>query len=409
MESAFNINRVYGVYVYNEHGTPIYASGTRGAEMSRDRAAELAVQREQRGEFGTAGTEEVFSYFVPLVDGGERVIGLLQVTRRGSEFDSYLATVRRSSTQVILISGIILAGAVLLAHGLGVGRQLWNYERSIKRIRAGALDHRLTPFGPRELQVLGNGINDMLDAIVESNALLESQKEREADLQRKLHESEKLAALGQLAAGVAHELGSPLSTLDGKAQQALRKQETSPDMGNTLNSIREQAARMAIIIRQLLDFGRTNPVNRRRVSVAFPLHAVLKMIDPKEPVSITTDIPPQASTTFNSIDTVRIEQVLLNLLRNSLYAAKREVVVTCHIDTDRVSYCFEDDGEGIPDDIRAHLFEPFFTTKPAGAGTGLGLSVAHAAAHDHGGSIEVSDSATGGAKFCLVLPRAETP
>jgi signal transduction histidine kinase len=81
------------------------------------------------------------------------------------------------------------------------------------------------------------------------------------------------------------------------------------------------------------------------------------------------------------------------------------VVVSCSIDPDGVRYCFEDDGPGISDVIHPHLFEPFFTTKPVGQGTGLGLAVAHAAAREHGGEIEVGRAVGGGARFCLLLPQ----
>lgn len=411
LESAFSIDRVYGIYVYDTDGTTIYASGTGGATMTRDRAKRIANQQERQGEFGRAGEVPVFSYFVPLVDTGERVSGLLQITRRGSDFDDYLTTVRRHSLTIMTLAGLMLAGVILLGHRWGVGRHLRRVEAGLTRIRAGEREHRLEGGGPRELQVLCVGINDMLDAIETSDSELEQQKAREISLTERLHQSRKLAALGQLAAGVAHELGSPLSTLDGKAQRALRQPQLQPTVKDALLSIRNQAARMEHIIRQLLDFGRTNPLDRRPVPADLPLRTVLQMLADTtgDAITVQLQLTPSVSRTRIRVDRVRLEQALANLLRNAVQAAQTRVRVSCLQESTGLRYCFEDDGPGISSEVRPRLFEPFFTTKAVGQGTGLGLAVAHAAARDHGGSIEIDTSELGGARFCLLLPAEEVP
>jgi len=411
LESAFSIDRVYGVYVYDRFGETVYASGAKAATMASDRAVDIAVKGVRQGEFAQAGAEEVFSYFVPLVDSGERINGLLQITRRGREFDRNLGQLRSQSVVVVATSGFALILIILLGHRWALGRHLVTLEADLSRIRLGDIHHRLEHSGPRELRLLSVAINEMLDAIVRSGEAIAAQKDRESNLTDKLHQAEKLAALGQLAAGVAHELGSPLSTVDGKAVRALRHHQLPPVVADALTSIRHEGARMERIIRQLLDFGRTNPLDFRRVPADRPLTSALNRLEDELPESVTVElrISPSTATRRVQVDLVRLEQALTNLLRNALQAARSRVVAGCTVAAERVCYSFEDDGDGVSEAVQQHLFEPFFTTKPAGQGTGLGLAVAHAAARDHGGTIEVGRSAAGGARFSLLLPRSEEP
>jgi signal transduction histidine kinase len=406
LESAFSIDRVYGVYVYDSKGATIYASGAPDGVMSSERARRIASRQLRQGEFGQVGEDPVFSYFVPLVDAGERVSGLLQVTRRGSDFNQYLSTLRRHGLVLMSVIGVGLVCVLLLGYRWALGRHLGAVEAGLLRIRSGERQHRLEGRGPRELQLLCSSINEMLDAIAHSDAELDRRKARETALTERLHQSRKLAALGQLAAGVAHELGSPLSVLDGQAQRALRQSQLAASVSRSLLGIRREAARMEVIIRQLLDFGRTNPLDRRRVPADRPLRSVVQQLqaaaDRADQILFEV-VEPLAAIPIE-MDRVRLEQALTNLLRNAIQAARSRVRISFGLSDDGVRYCFDDDGSGVPDDLRGHLFEPFFTTKPTGQGTGLGLAVAHAAARDHGGSIEVSASELGGARFCLLLP-----
>jgi signal transduction histidine kinase len=212
-----------------------------------------------------------------------------------------------------------------------------------------------------------------------------------------------MAALGQLAAGVAHELGSPLSTVDGKAQRLLRRDDLPASAHQALQTLRREAARMEQIIRQLLDFGRTNPLQRRRVQADLPLRLANGRLGQGSPVSVQLDLDDQDYPQI-AVDCMRLDQALSNLLRNAVQAAHGKVRACISQDDGSLCYHIDDDGPGIVPDVRPHLFEPFFTTKPVGQGTGLGLAVAHAAARDHGGEIEISESPLGGARFTLRLP-----
>ena len=398
LDSAFSIDRVYGVYVYDNDGNTIAASGFQQGDVDTNKVAKLAVEGEQ-GEFGRMDGEEVFSYFVPLTDAGGRISGLLQVTRHGSDFDDYLGQLRRHTLLVVLASALVLIALLLTGHRWVVGRHLRGIEAGLQRIGQGEIDHRLHSGGAREFRQLSHTINQMLDAI-------ETSREQIAAMGTRLHQSEKMAALGQLAAGVAHELGSPLSTVDGKAQRLLRREDLPDAARLALRTMREESARMEQIIRQMLDFGRSNPLNRRMIPADHPLHSAHAQHAPQCPVAI--HLPEIAAPPMLAVDSMRLDQALGNLLRNACQAARRQVALSLSWDDEHVYYHIDDDGDGIAAEAREHLFEPFYTTKPVGEGTGLGLAVAHAAVRDHGGDIRLADSPLGGARFTLILPRQQT-
>ncbi|HEY9148433.1 MAG TPA: ATP-binding protein [Gammaproteobacteria bacterium] len=396
LESAFSIDRVYGAYVYDSEGKTIAASGKTEGAMQRDKVSRIAREGERQGEFGRMAGEEVYSYFVPLTDSGGRISGLLQVTRQGSEFDQYMSDLRRHTLLVILFSGLALAALMLLGHRWAVGRHLAAIESGLKRIGEGDLEHRLQCGGPRELCRLSATINAMLDAIERSRNQLDH-------MARRLHLSEKMAALGQLSAGVAHELGSPLSTIDGRVQRLLRREDLPGAAHKSIETIGQEAQRMERIIRQLLDFGRNNPLDRRRTDPLTPLRAACEQLRDSSPVSLQLEQGSELPTVIN-IDAVRLDQALGNLLQNAVQAARSQVVARCYREGSQLVYEVGDDGPGVAAEHRPHLFEPFFTTKPVGQGTGMGLAVAHAAARDHGGEIQLSESPLDGARFRLLIP-----
>lgn len=398
LDSAFSIDRVYGAYVYDRDGNTIAASGFKPSSMASDEVARIASEGEQQSEFGRLDGEEVFSYFVPLTDAGGRISGLLHVTRQASEINDYLATLRRNTLLLVMLSGLALSAILLLGHRWAVGRHLQGIEQGLLRIGKGELTHRLHAGGARELRHLASTINQMLDAI-------ERSRQQISDMGSRLHQAEKMAALGQLSAGVAHELGSPLSTVDGKAQRLLRRDDLPESVSQAVEAIRREAGRMEQIIRQLLDFGRKNPLERRRISADKPLRIVCERLlaEPGVPIRVAWG---EADSTPIAVDSVRLDQALGNLLRNARQAARSQVCASIAVNQQQLVYHIDDDGPGIDPADRDHLFEPFFTTKPVGQGTGLGLAVAHAAARDHGGEITIESSPLGGARFSLRLPVA---
>lgn len=389
LNSAFTIDVVYGAYVYDENGEEIARSGRREGRVETDQAVTLAASGNQSREFSRAGNEEIFSYFVPLTDSGGRITGLLQLTRRGSDFRNYIADVRTTAWVALGALCLVLALIVVAGHHYALGGPLQRMLEGMGQIRGKKPQRRLHAEGPSEIRTIAEGVNNMLNRV---------------------ENSEKLATIGRLAAGVAHELGSPLAALDGKAQQTLRHVDEDSKTARNLTQIRQQAARMEIIIRQLLDYGRDNPLQRANLDTEHLLKQAYEHALSES--SRWQEKPPQVyfkgKTHRIQVDSLRFDQAICNLLRNALHACQGKIGISWRaiqlFGRAGTEIVIEDDGEGVAACEAEYLFDPFFTTKPIGQGTGLGLAVANAAIKDHEGTIDASESKWGGARFTIFIP-----
>lgn len=408
LASAFRIDRVYGVHVYDERGLRVASSGSSKALVDTDRAVGLVSMGDRQGEFEQIGGEEVFSYFVPLTDSGGRINGLLQVTRRGSDFTGYIGELRTQVLIVVLVSALLLSLVLVYGHHTAVGRYLRSIQFGLGRVSKGDMIHRLPLDGPTELRVLARSVNSMLDGIARSQDEIAKRRAKETALEARLYQSEKLAAIGQLAAGVAHELGSPLSVVNGKAQRLLRTPDLTEPVARGLQQIRAQVARMERMVHQLLNFVRRNPADfhlEPADRLAESARGQVEVERRQSNAEIRLEGPDPAPLLW--VDRGRMEQALVNLLRNALQACRRQVVLRWFGDAARVGYAVEDDGPGVADDARTRIFDPFFTTKAPGEGTGLGLAIVQAVLNEHGGRIEAGKSVLGGARFLIFLDRPD--
>lgn len=409
LESAFRIGRVYGAYLYDEQGDLRTAVGAAATGEDPDRLSDLAEEGTRVGEYSRAGPEEVYSYFVALTSSGGRPVGLLQVTRRRSDIDEYVHVLRLRMGAALVVGLVVMTSLVLVGHHGAVGRHLERLLGTMARVTEGDRDHRAESDGPREIARLAEGLNRMLDSITRAEAEVRESREEQLRLERELRQSEKMAAVGRLGAGVAHELGTPLSVLDGRAQRLLRRGDLDPDAVAEVRVLREQASRMQEIVRQLLSFGRGVHGSRRPVPADRLVRSVagtFRKSSEEPPGELSVDGPTPAPVL--DVDPGAVERVLTNLARNALQAADGgRVEIRWFGGSDGASAGFEvhDDGPGVDSEVRDRLFEPFFTTRETG-GTGLGLAVVHGIVEEHGGRVELIPGRLGGAGFRVVLPLA---
>jgi len=230
--------------------------------------------------------------------------------------------------------------------------------------------------------------------------------------QAQLLQTEKLAALGQMITGVAHELSNPLTSILGYAQRLLLREDAGGL--SEVRQIFQEAERAGGILRQLLFSAREAPPERRRVALNQVVQRSMELQRfsmTAEKIHVELDLDPALPPVLG--DASQLQQVLMNLVGNARQAIQQQGrggtirVSTRQVAERRVQLNVEDDGPGVPQSILARIFDPFFTTKAAGVGTGLGLSIVLSIVREHGGRVNVLRATQGGAIFSIELPAAE--
>ena len=253
-----------------------------------------------------------------------------------------------------------------------------------------------------------------VEALVRDVSERKKLDDQSRDLYQQLLQAEKMAALGQTISGVAHELNNPLATiLSWSERLAGRSLDEQTKRG--VEVILGEAERAARIVRNLLTFARKRQSTRHLIDLNQVVRETLALRAYEQRVSNIAVIEALAGGLPQVLaDPHQIQQVLLNLIINAEHAmlsanGRGSLVVRSWHDIDREAVCVEvnDDGPGVPHEVKGKIFDPFFTTKEVGQGTGLGLTVAYAIIQEHGGRIRVESHPNGGASFYVELPVTE--
>jgi two-component system, NtrC family, sensor kinase len=235
----------------------------------------------------------------------------------------------------------------------------------------------------------------------------------EKKLEQQIIQSERLAAMGQMIGGFAHELNNPLTSILGMAE-LLQEGDVSEGARKQLTILHQQARRAAEIVQNLQYFARPPAPGRSHVNLNELIQRTVQMqAYPLRKSNITVDFLPEPSIPAVMADPNQLMQVFLNLLLNADQAIRENrekgtIRIRLSRKPDAVWIIFQDDGPGIAHESLAHIFDPFFTTKRPGRGTGLGLSICKTVLREHGGNIEAANAQDGGAIFTISLPIGTT-
>ena len=393
--------------------------------------------------------EKWLEVIVPL-HVGSKVVGGIRVVSSSDEAQSYLSK-KRDRTILITLSSIlmILITLTLLFRKL-VGNPIQKLVDAMAQAEKGDLEAEAHIESQDELGKLGRNFNQMLRRIRETheqNAQLLSQvnqfnedltekikaatselAKRNEELkllnealfesQRQLGQSEKLAALGQVTATMAHQMGTPLNSISGYIQLMLREGNLQPKEGERLKIIESQLDRLADSVKSLLSFTRQPKPQLKSLGVNEVLDELIHLSEPwflARNVKLSTHLSPDLPPVLG--DSTHLQTLFLNLITNALDAMPQGGVLT--IKTQPVSpplssddgrwleISIADTGIGITEESKRRIFDPFFTTKKMGEGTGLGLAICEKIIKEHSGMIEVKSEVGKGSTFLICIPAFE--
>src|SRR5690606_33232789 len=354
---------------------------------------------------------------------------LLVAVPAGSGTLAVLARLEDSTPQatallrlLALYTGIVALALLVLAHFALtrlIVRPLDALTRAAERVAGGARRLTVPETRVRELAELGRSLNTMTEALISNEAALrrkideaEAATARLKEAQQRLVSSERLASVGRLAAGLAHEIGNPISALMAMQDLLIAGGLTAHEQRDFLERMRRETDRIHRILRDLLQFARpsaTATASERAEpgDVAAAVADTIALVSPQKALKeVELSIDVEQDLPRVPLSREQLVQIALNLVLNAAdaVAAGGRVTVTARERAGSVELVVEDDGPGVSPEIRGVLFEPFATTKEVGRGTGLGLAVCRGLVESVGGTIALDETYTGGARFVATLP-----
>lgn len=409
--SAEDLVRIRWIHPHGD-ATPEYRPAVDTSKLKPlDEGRSVSIRQDSE-----AGVPYTYTYF-PISPKGRRPAG---IELAESQLPSRVFA-RSAVRRVVLISSALILFSTIFIGFIGVrlvGRPLHTLTEKAARVGRGDLSGQVLLPGHNELANLAHAMNKMCDDLSESSKRLREETEGRLQALEALRHADRLKTVGRLAAGVAHEVGTPLTVIGGRAAMIAQEEGSSDDTRENAGIIRTQTERITTLIRQLLDFAGRRPPHRVATSVADLVRKTVQLLAPqagKRSIELCLSI--EEAPCRASIDPSQIQQVLMNIIMNAMQAMADSGTIQVAVGRDRakrpgsedapseyICISVEDSGGGICEEHIRHLFEPFFTTKQIGQGTGLGLPIAYGIVQEHGGWIDVKSQEGVGSRFTVYLP-----
>ena len=418
--AEFPLNRLYAtrgesklfeIYVADASGKPLVAVAE-GRDVSGAAPGAGApgfadlLPRSAR----TAGTREYAAAGVPMLAAYAPVgdLGLWTIVQipKARAFEA----ARRLVTRSLLIAGVVCLGALALVFlfASSLTKSLVALTRATEQIGRGQFDVQVAATGGGEIAALATRFRRMTEELSTREKAL-----KEANM--RLMESEKMSALGQLGAGIAHEVKNPLTSIRGYAQMGQRKVPHDHPLTEYFRTIEKETDRSLEILKNLLRFARQETAQMSVIDLNTVVSDTVKLVTHQ---LMMKDVRVEARLCGQPLHVTgnanQMEQVLLNLCINAGDAMEGKgggtiTVITDVADAGTARIHVADTGSGIPPEVVGRIFDPFFTTKPVGKGTGLGLSVSYGIVKEHKGEIGVESRVGEGTTFNIRIPLAQAP
>ena len=377
-----------------------------------DAARVQLVAQHKSAEFGpTSGAKNWFCELVPLKGQGGEVIGYLLEVQDWTK----VARDNRAHAIAAIVVAIILMGVVAtvipaMVHRY-VSRPLADLSAKVMKFSS---DDSKSAAGS-ELDLLSEEFRRLDQQLNRARIDLEDRHRRELELERELQRADRLATIGALAAGLAHEIGTPMGVIRVRAEALQNDETTSADSRVKLGIIVRQIDRIARIVRMLLDYARKSESHKAICDLRTVAERAMTLLEPESARrGVRTVARLGENPLMVNCDADQLEQVFVNLIMNALDAMNRSggtLRVTANSEKNnngsRAMLAFEDTGPGVAPEHEDRLFTPFFTTKEPGKGTGMGLAVSQSIVREHDGEITFSTNASG-SRFVVAIPMASS-
>ena len=370
----------------------------------------------------TGMRRRIYTYVPVMVDGLQQ--GALELSESLSEEEAHL---RHLVVQRAITAGglaILFTVAAWILSAWFVGRPMRALVDKARRVGTGDLGGPLVLHQHDEIGDLAAEINAMCEQLEAAGKRLAAETQARIYALEQLRHADRLATVGQLAAGVAHELGTPLNVVTQRAKMIANGEVQGAEAADGARIVFEQSQRITGVIRQLLDFARRRSPTKAPQDVraiAAQTTTFLAPLAHQNSVEVRMKLP--EAPMMCEVDSGQIQQVLTNLMMNGIHAMKRGGTLQVEVDAARVvppadvgglenEYVrvrVHDNGDGIAPEHQARIFEPFFTTKDVGEGTGLGLAVSWGIVREHDGWLEVESHLGQGSTFAVFLPAQTRP
>jgi two-component system, NtrC family, sensor kinase len=423
VDQITGFERVLGVRLFNADGRLNYQSATLDSHpvLSTELLRSVLNERKPAETRRSMGTDPVVTFFAPLTSPDGALYGAVQVV----QLESFIEEDARASTRFVIALTAATIGAVgltlFLVMHLGVNRRVEELVSRMREVGSGALDARVPIRSTDEFGRVAQEFNAMCEKLESARRSLVEEKQERQRIEAGLRSTERLASLGLLSAGLAHEIGSPLGVIVARSEGLQRRFAGDEHLDRSLRVITSQIDRISRIVRRTLDFARPRELHMSPTELAPLIRKVLDLLDHRL-VQSRVRIQLLAPDDLPAIraDADQLYEVFLNIAMNAADAMPRGGSFSIEITrADRrypdsnagaspfVAIEFADTGCGIPTQNLDRVFDPFFSTKGVGKGTGLGLSVAYGIVREHGGWIEIASEEGVGTRAIVYLPEIE--
>ena len=429
VDTVFPRGNIHGLIVYDLNARPIaYSASLRYPSDFPELDPTPIIQLDPRTVLskskpvdGYIRSQRLFVYYrtEPVFDEDNRTVGAFVFARHGG---SLTGTMQERRNRILFTTAVLVAllsVLILIIVRHSITRPISHLIGKIREIGKGQWSQRIEIAGRDEVALLAKEFNSMSDELRQAHSRVVDEQQAKLQLERDLRHSERLASVGRLAAGLAHEIGTPLAIVGGRAEFLLRRSRSLEDINNNLQIIRSQADRITAIVRQLLEFARRKEPAFRTVDLSALLANVQTLLEHQireKKIHVTIDGVDRLPR-FQA-DPDLLQQVFLNLYTNSFHALAQGGSIKIHAGVSpaspaeapffngasRIWITFEDNGTGILPEHIERIFDPFFTTKDVGEGSGLGLAVSYGIIKDHGGEIRVESEPGKFTRFVIELP-----